>query len=425
MGDQNYSVLFWLNKSKMNAKGTAPIWARITVEGKRAECSTSNNIEPDFWNADAGLPTSDYHLAGTLKQQLRRVEVEINKHYNMLASTTEYVTADDIKASYLGKRKKRAMPLIEWMDDYNKALKKRVEKKELSESYYEKFVYLRDKCKTFITTEFKKSDLLIRDLRLPFIEGLYHFLVGEMASNTAMDYCKKLKHVMMQAVKHEYIPSSHFQFFRCSFKKAKRTFLTDEELEALMSTPMPVKRLQQVRDAFVFCCHTGYAIVDARNLSPENVQRGLDGNLWIIRDRQKCDTVENVPLLPIALKIIDKYKDHPACIRRNKLLPLMSSQNYNIYLKEIAAICRISKNLTSHVARHTFATTVTLTNDVPIETVSKLLGHMDIRTTQIYAQIVAKKLSTDMNALKRKLSRNDTSAKKPFRRSGKRLHDSH
>lgn len=171
---------------------------------------------------------------------------------------------------------------------------------------------------------------------------------------------------------------------------------------------MPVTRLEEVRDCYIFVCYTGYSYSDAEALGPDHIAVGIDGRKWIIRDRQKTDTTENIPLLPIPLEIIDKYKNHPYCKANRKLLPLNSNQRYNGYLKEVADICGIQKNLTSHTARHTFATTVLLTNDVPMETTMELLGHTDIRTTQIYGKIVQKKISRDIELLRAKITHGES-----------------
>jgi integrase len=175
------------------------------------------------------------------------------------------------------------------------------------------------------------------------------------------------------------------------------------ELNALVAKEIPIARLAEARDCYVFMCYTGYAYEDAFCLAPENIFIGIDGQKWITKDRQKTEQAECVPLLPITLEIISKYKNYPHCSSHNKLLPVRSNQRVNGYLKEIAAICGINKELTTHTARHTFATTITLENDVPIETVSKMLGHRSIKTTQRYAKVTRKKISKNMAALKEKL----------------------
>jgi integrase len=182
-----------------------------------------------------------------------------------------------------------------------------------------------------------------------------------------------------------------------------REYLNEDELQALATKKFNIDRLGQVRDIFLFSCYTGLAFIDAFQLTYSNVSKGVDGNQWIFSARQKTDTPTRIPLLPTALEILDKYKSHPKCINSGKVLPVLSNQKMNSYLKEIADVCGITKTLTFHIARHTFATTVTLNNDVPIESVSKMLGHKSIKITQHYAKIIDRKVSADMQTLQKKL----------------------
>jgi site-specific recombinase XerD len=184
-------------------------------------------------------------------------------------------------------------------------------------------------------------------------------------------------------------------------------FLTKEEIEAISEKDIKMERLKQVRDVFLFCCHTGLAYVDIKKLNASEVSLGFDNELWIFTKRGKTNVPSRIPLLPMSQKILAEYKDHPQCINSKKLLPVLSNQKYNSYLKEIADICGISKNLTTHTARHTFATTVTLTNGVPIESVSKMLGHKKIQTTQHYARVLDIKVSEDMQILKNKIKQHN------------------
>jgi site-specific recombinase XerD len=185
--------------------------------------------------------------------------------------------------------------------------------------------------------------------------------------------------------------------------EVEREILNEEEIALLLNKTFPSKRLDEARDIFVFSCYTGYAYSEVNALTPDHLGIGLDGEKWIFTKRTKTDNRSNVLLLPIALHLIEKYKSHPVCIRNSKLFPVKSNQKYNDYLKEIGAQCGIKKELTTHIARHTFATTVTLSNGVPIESVSSMLGHKSMRTTQVYAKIVQKKLSNDMKSLREKL----------------------
>ena len=190
--------------------------------------------------------------------------------------------------------------------------------------------------------------------------------------------------------------------FKSTAKARERTFLTQQELDAITNKRLTIERLQQVRDIFVFCCYTGLSYADVKKLKRSEIGIGMDGDKWIFTNRQKTDTSSRIPLLPVALEILSRYRDHPQCDNKDLLLPVLSNQKMNAYLKEIADLSDILKYLTFHLARHTFATTVTLSNNVPIETVSKMLGHTNIKTTQHYAKILDLKVSQDMALLKQK-----------------------
>ena len=206
------------------------------------------------------------------------------------------------------------------------------------------------------------------------------------------------------ALNHEWADKNIFQNYKVSIKEPKREYLTGEELQRIMEKEIRIVRLQEVRDCFVFCCYTGYAYKDAENLTPEHVVTGINGKKWIYTSRNKNENVSNVPLLEPALEIIEKYQDHPLCINKNRLLPMKSNQKLNAYLKELADICDITKPMTMHIARHTFATTVLLSNGVSMEATSKMLGHSSIKTTQIYGKIVESRVGDEMDKLSEKLS---------------------
>ena len=195
-----------------------------------------------------------------------------------------------------------------------------------------------------------------------------------------------------------------FLGYNSKFVEVNRGFLDEEELSRLQNKELKIERIALVRDVFLFSCFTGLSFIDAWNLTKDNIGIGIDGNKWIFTARQKTKIASHIPLLPIAEDIINKYEKHPMCAISGKLLPVLSNQKMNAYLKEIADLCEISKELTFHIARHTFATTITLSNGVPIESVSKMLGHKSIKTTQHYAKILDKKVSEDMALLKAKFS---------------------
>jgi integrase len=402
--NQTFAILFWLKKTKMNKQGLAPIWVRITVDGARAEFSTQKQIYPRFWDAENNLALKEFSEAKATNDFLTLVKADILRHYNMLISTKEVVTAVDVKNSYKG-IKEIKKTFLQLFRQYNQHLSERKEIDDLSEGRYKRFEILYGKCEAFVKYKFGRSDILLEDLKLNFVVEFEHYLrtVQKIGHNTSMKYAKDLKQVMKYGVMLEYIPSNPFELFQCSYKKVKREFLDQEELDLLYKKEFAVRRLEEVRDCYLFSCYTGYAYSDAEALTPDDIAIGIDGEKWIIRNRIKTDTTENVPLLPIPLEIIEKYRNHDYCKTFNKLLPMNSNQRYNAYLKEIADVCGIKKKLTTHTARHTFATTVLLINDVPMETAMELLGHTDIRTTQIYGKIVQKKVSNDMQKLKDKL----------------------
>lgn len=401
--NQNFSILFWLKKSKMNKLGLVPIWARITLDGRRSEFSTQKQINPKYWDAANGKVLEKCIESKHVNDYLTLLKANLLKHYNILLTTKDLVTSEDVKKSYKGVKPLK-QTFLELFRQFNQHLLERREIGSLSSGRLKRFQVIYVKCKEFIKYKFKKSDVLLEEVKLNFIAEFVHYLrrMDGIMNNSAMKYASDLKQVMKHAVTLEYIPSNPFVNFKCLYNKVEREFLDQYELDTLYKKEFNIARLEEVCDCYLFCCYTGYAYSDAEALTIDDVCIGIDGELWIIRNRKKTNTTENVPLLQIPYQIIQKYKNHEYCKTTRKLLPMKSNQRYNAYLKEVADLCGIKKNLTTHTARHTFATTVLLMNDVPMETTMELLGHTDIRTTQIYGKIVQKKISTDMQKLKNK-----------------------
>jgi site-specific recombinase XerD len=268
-----------------------------------------------------------------------------------------------------------------------------------------KFKTIKSKVESFIKFQYKKSDMFLEELSYQFITNFEFYLKTEenIQHNTTMKYIQNLKKIIHISVKNGWLMRDPFTDFRCSFKKVERNVLTEGELEVLENKIFNIRRIEVVKDLFVFSCYTGLAYIDVMNLTTNNISVGIDGEKWIFTERHKTDEKVRVPILPVALEILNKYKSDPEVLNQGGLLPKLSNQKLNAYLKEVADLCGINKNLTFHLARHTFATTVTLANGVPMETVSKLLGHSSIKTTQIYAKVIEKKVSEDMSVLKSKL----------------------
>jgi len=273
-----------------------------------------------------------------------------------------------------------------------------------SRATLKRFHITKQKLIAFLRYQFKISDIQLSSIKLSFAIDFEHYLstVQKIGSNTTMKYVQNIKQVLNMGVDLGILLSNPLTAFKCNYHHPHRDKLSMDEIDTIRNKDL-LPRLSATRDVFLFCCFTGYAYVDVYNLTPQNIITGIDGNKWIIKEREKTKGLEQIPLLPVALEIIEKYKKHPVCLNRNTLLPVNSNQRYNGYLKEIADICGIKKHLTTHTARHTFATTVTLENDVPIETVSQMLGHKSIRTTQIYAKVTQRKVSNNMEELKKRL----------------------
>jgi len=257
----------------------------------------------------------------------------------------------------------------------------------------------------FLTYKFGITDIDIRRINHSFITDYDFYLrsVRGCANNSAVKYLKNFGKIIRICLSNGWITSNPFANYKGKIKTVDRVFLSAEEIQIISGKKFATDRLSQVRDVFLFCCFTGLAYVDVKKLKTSDICKGVDGKQWIVTNRQKTDSRSAIPLLPTAAKLIQKYASDPTCNSREILLPVPSNQKMNDYLKEIAAVCGINKELTSHIARHTFATTVTLSNGVPIESVSKMLGHASIKQTQHYAKILDTKVSADMLELKQKL----------------------
>lgn len=403
---KSFTVLFWTNKAKADSNGLVPLYARVTVEGKRAEISLKKKLNLKKWDARTGFMKGSGEEVRITNRYITEVNNELFEIYTALNRKGEIVSAEDIKNKFTGQTlvELPSKSLLEIFDEHNQEIANLIGK-DYVKATLTKYKTIRGKVSEFIIKKYKKSDISLRELDFTFISQFEKFLKIQegIEHNTAMSYIKRLKRILSIAVNNKWIAHNPFLAFKCTTRKIARTHLSEHELSVLSLKDFKIRRLEEVRDCFLFSCYTGYAFVDAQKLSPAHVHKRNDGEYWIETSRTKTEIAANVPLLPQAIAIIEKYRDSEVCIESNRLLPIKSNQKMNAYLKEIADLCGIEKNLTTHMARHTFATTVTLGNDVPIETVSKMLGHTKITTTQIYARVQENKISRDMAALKRRL----------------------
>jgi site-specific recombinase XerD len=331
------------------------------------------------------------------------MRTDILNHYNLLLANNEIVTVDKIKNTLLG-IKEEQKTLLSVIKFHNDKMLDRVNI-DVTKSTYTKFETVRKKIELFMKKEYRVKDILIVDLKNRFVVDFEHYLRvhDKIGINTCTKYIRSLKKIMNVCVDNEWLLKNPFSNFKCQTMNPMREVLTKEELHDVESKEIDIERLAEVRDIFLFCCYTGLAFIDVFQLTVNDITLGIDGKKWIYTNRQKTGNQSNVPLLPQALRILEKYNDHPVREITGKLFPVKSNQKMNAYLKEIGTICNLQKKLTMHLARHTFATTVTLSNGVPIETVSKMLGHNKLATTQIYAKVLEHKVSQDMNVLFEKM----------------------
>lgn len=399
----NLSFLFYLKKPKGYISGPVPIYLRLTVNGQRAEMSTSKECLPERWNAAAGLAKGTTEDIKSLNAHLSILQGKIHQYHNQMLATGEIITAETIKNKIAGKSE-RARSLVKIFEDHNKKIEALLND-EFAPGTLERYKTSLKHTVDFLQWKYNISDIDIKKIDHAFITEYEFYLrsVRKCNNNTAVKYIKNFGKIIRLCIANGWLDKSPFVNYKSKVKEVERAFLVEDEIQTILNKVFATERLNQVKDIFLFSCFTGLAYIDVKKLTKNNITIGIDGEKWIYTNRQKTDTRSNIPLLPMAEEIIAKYKEHPQCLNEGKLLPVLSNQKMNSYLKEMADVCGINKELTFHIARHTFATTVTLTNGVPIESVSKMLGHKNLRTTQHYAKILDRKVSEDMKILKQKL----------------------
>jgi site-specific recombinase XerD len=402
--DYNLTSHFYLKSGKLNAKRQAPIYLRLTLNGLRTEISTNQSILHDNWNKLTERAKGNREETRILNNYLDSLGLKVTKHFTDLLNTGQYFDINDLRDCINGKGKINKT-LIQVFDENNKLMKQEEGRKFVRNTVDRYFISI-ERLRRFVREEYGMQDIPLDRLNYQFIQRYELFLRTKYANhhNTIMNYIKQLKKVIHLAMVYGYIERDPFREFKTTYQDPNRPYLTQPELEIIENKEIKIERLRVVRDIFLFMCYTGLSYADLARLTPSDISTGIDGGKWIIGERNKTGIRFSVPLLPKALDILEKYQDYPERAVKNTILPMRSNQKLNSYLEEIADICGITKNLTCHIARHTFATTVTLTNGVPIETVSKMLGHKNLHTTQIYSKVIDKKISEDMEDLKKRLA---------------------
>jgi len=397
------TVSFQLKKTKKGRDGKTPIYLRITVEGKRFEVATGKRIEEKQWGTRMQRAKGKSESAQIINNYLVKKEDEVNKYYLKIDDGEKHITVDDFKSKFQSGRG-TAFTLIQVFKENNKLVKMEIGNK-YSESTYNQYVTTFNRLKAFLKKHYHITDIELSKLDVNFMSRFDNFLRLEygIGVNTIAKYLKQLKKVVHYAQRLRYLNFDPFDGYKISYKEVDRGYLTGEELKRIEEKTFRIKRLEEVKDVFLFVCYTGLSYSDLKALTNENIFKTMNRRNCIKYERKKTSVRATVPLLSSAQAILDKYGQDPECIAYGKILPVKSNQRLNSYLAEIAELCEIDKHITMHLGRHTFATTVAFEKGVPIESVQHMLAHKNLSTTQIYSRMTDPKVMEDMNKLDEKL----------------------
>ena len=400
----NVGISFFL-KTSTNGRKERFIYLRITVNGIRKETSTKRKWNASLWELKIGRATGNKEDAKSLNFFLNSLEMKIRKFAEQLIEKGESVSSIKLINFVLGKTNQRTTVLKEFQL-HNDQMLALVEKKEFAIGTHKRYQITKNHVQEFIRFKYCVEDMEFNDLNFEFVKDYEFYLktVKNISNNTALKYISNFKKIVLIAVDKEIIATDPFKRFRSKKTKIPKKPLSATELALLESHKFSTARLNVVRDIFVFQCYTGLAYIDAFNLKQSDIKEGIDGEQWILKERQKTGSPINIPLLPKAAEIIELYSNHPTCLERNSVLPVNSNQKMNEYLKEIADLCGITSTLNTHKARRTFGSTVTLNNNVPIHIVKEMLGHQSVSQTEEYAITEQIAIGREMQELKQRLA---------------------
>jgi len=402
---------FYAKSTKVNANGKLPIYVRLTVNGQRLEFSSKKFIEKTKWSSELAKMKGNTEEARSINSYLDMMRSKVLSAEMELLHKEEELSIENFQSILLDKNKNHRM-LVPVFQDHNNKMKELIGKK-YALGTLQRFEVTLNHIQNFLQWKYNVTDIRIDKVDHCFITELEFYLrsVKNCSNNTSVKYVRNFRKIIKICLNNDWLEKNPFSKYEGKVIEVDKEFLTEEEIQKIYTKKFINTRLELVKDIFIFCCFTGLAYIDVQQLRKDHLGIGIDGNKWIFKNRQKTDTRSKIPLLPIAEELIQKYSDHPKCINEDRILPVLSNQKMNSYLKEIGDVCGIQKEITFHMARHSFATSITLTNGVPIESVSKMLGHKSLRTTQHYAKIVDKRVSDDMAILKQKLSMQNLQSK--------------
>ena len=394
-----FGLLFYIRRDKTNKRGEAPVFMRLTINGERADASIKRFIEPHAWNSAKGKANEKSRGGKDLNLYLDAISANILRIQRDLELDKKEVSAQIILNRYLGKEQSDRHTLMEVFRAHNEKCRalSGISLAPATVIRYETTLRLTEE---FLQKNYKKEDCYLDEVTNQFIEDFEFFLktVRRCCHNTTTKYLLNFKKIIRIALAKGWMKKDPFAQVHFHFEPVEREFLEKQELKAMLNKEITITRLAQVRDIFCFCCLTGLAFTDVQQLRPEHLVADIHGKIWIRKARQKTKNMCNIPLLDEAQKIIDRYRDHPYCQTHGVLLPVCSNQKMNSYLKELADICGIRKNLSTHCLRHTFAT-LTLASGATIDNVAKMLGHANVNMTRRYAKVLDSSIMRDMEAV--------------------------
>jgi integrase len=396
MNSNKLNILFVISKSRIRKDSRAALMCRLTYNKIRKTFATGQFVNPNYWNSKKQLVKPPNIDSDFINSQLSLIKTKINRAFLMLHMKEISFTVEDIYSLYKGKKSVKEYNVVEYFEKYLNKLKTLVGI-DIKQVTWNKFNYIKKDVKSFVKWKFKVSDYALKKLELQFINDFEYYLKVEKKQKqiTINKSLQRFRRVVKAAVAENYLDKDPFTLYKTKTVRIEVVFLSPEELELLEQHKFTQLRLQFIRDLFVFSCYTGLPYRELMNLKQANIIKGFDDNLWINIKREKTSKELSIPLLPKALEVLEKYDI------KDKVFPKISNQKYNSYLKEIGDLVGIEKKLTTHMARRTFASTVLLFHDVPMEIVSELLGHSSMKITQdSYGKVVQKKISQEMERLK-------------------------
>lgn len=407
MKRDSFRVLFFLKKTRLLKNGEASVCMRITVNGTRVENNIRKSIDPALWSQAKETARGKSRRACDLNTYIEEARIKLYQIFCELEQQNRPITAHLLQELFFGQEKpEEVRTLLGTMQEHNDQCRALV-----GTDYALITVRRYESCRRYlaelIRQRYGKEDLPLAEVNGELVRAFAFYLKTKKGcqQNTVIRYMKCLKKITNLARANDWMAKDPFLGIRFHEKEVVREFLTMDELQTIYRKEFPLERLTLVRDVFIFAAFTGLAFIDVQQLAPEHIVRDNNGNLWIRKPRQKTKNMCNIPLLDIPQEILRKYANHPTCRKKGVLLPVPCNQKMNSYLKEIADICMIRKNLTTHCARHSYATSVCLANGVSLENVAKMLGHSNIKMTQHYARVLDSSILRDMMQVERAISK--------------------